>query len=180
MVNPFTVQTKIFKIQTEVLRPLYTMYNGQKEASHQWLLVLTGRAIADHRSFIEELCQSRVVAVVFKIVKLLGGADRLTTEDFDRFTSYVNKGGLKSMIQMLLASDKEKVFLEELARLPIEIQKNAPLMLKKSSELHSDFIQGYFKQNYGARRNVPEKLQQNFEKSTDFILKLSEIATANV
>lgn len=180
MVNPFTVQSQIHKLQKEVLRPLYTMYQGQEDAKHDWLLVKTGRVIAEHRFFIEELCRSRFVAVVFKIIKLLGGAEQLTIEDFNRFTSYVNDGGIAAMVKMLLAPEKEKVFLKELHTLPQNIRNNAPMMLKKSSELHSDFINGYFEENYGSLSKVPVKLIENFQKSTDFINRLSAIAAKDI
>ena len=94
------------------------MYAGQEDTDHAWLLVETGRAIAAHQGYIEELCRSRLVAVIFKIVKLKGGADQLTEEDFDRFTSYVNDGGIRVMIKMLLSPDKEKTFVAELLLLP--------------------------------------------------------------
>ena len=86
MVNPFTVQAKVSRIQQDVLQPLYTMHPDQEKAEHSWLLVETGRAIGVHQNYIEEICCSRLVAAVFKIVKLLGGADQLTEEDFSRFT----------------------------------------------------------------------------------------------
>ena len=79
MFNPFTAQAKISRIQQDVLRPLYTMYAGQEDTDHAWLLVETGRAIAAHQGYIEELCRSRLVAVIFKIVKSprwRGPADR--------------------------------------------------------------------------------------------------------
>ena len=116
MVNPFTAGTKIRKIQQDVLRPLYTMYPGQEAAKFSWLLVETGRAISHHRPFMEEVCRSHLVAIIFKIIKLLGGADQLTEEDFTRFTSYVNDGGIKAMVKMLLSADKEKTFIDELKR----------------------------------------------------------------
>lgn len=176
MVNPFTIQGKINKIQQEVLLPLYTMHEGQEQANHDWLLVETGRVIQKHIPFIEELCLSRLVAVVFKVVKLLGGADRLTEGDFDSFIAYVRDGGLLAMVKMLLAPEKEKVFLNELRRLPYDTRRNAPKMLLKSSELHKDFIQGFFKETYGDTQNAPLKLQENYTRSSDFINRLAEIA----
>jgi hypothetical protein len=116
------------------------------------------------------------VAVIFKIVKLLGGADQLTEQDFDRFTSYVNDGGIEAMIKMLLAADKQKTFISELQNLPVDVRKNAPLMLKKSAELHKDFITGFFKENYGSISQVPPKLMDNFQKSNSFIERLTLLA----
>lgn len=176
MVNPFTVQSQIYTLQKEVLRPLYTNYPGQESAEHEWLLVKTGRVIAEHQSFIEELCRSRFIAVVFKIIKLLGGAEQLTSEDFNRFTSYVRDGGIGAMVRMLLAADKEKTFLSELRTLSKQIRSNAPMMLSKSSKLHKDFINGYFVQQYGTPHEIPTKLLENFEKSTAFIERLAVMA----
>jgi hypothetical protein len=180
MVNPFTASAKINRIQQDVLQPLYTMASGQENIEHAWLLVETGRAIARHQSYIEEVCCSRLVAVIFKIVKLLGGADQLTEEDFDRFTAYVGDGGIGAMVKMLLASEKEKTFVDELQHLPVKVRKNAPQMLAKSKSLHADFINGFFKENYGSLKNTPEKLQDNFSKSNDFIERLSHLALDNL
>ncbi|MCP4339587.1 MAG: hypothetical protein GY799_12025 [Desulfobulbaceae bacterium] len=180
MVNPFTASAKISRIQQDVLRPLYTMYSGQENIEHSWLLVETGRAIARHQSFIEEVCCSRLVAVIFKIVKLLGGADQLTEEDFDRFTGYVTDGGIRAMVKMLLASEKEKTFVDELQHLPVKVRENAPQMLEKSKSLHKDFITGFFKENYGTLKNTPEKLQDNLSKSNDFIERLTHLAMENL
>lgn len=180
MVNPFTASTKISRIQQDVLQPLYTMNSGQESADHSWLLVETGRAISKHQSYIEEVCCSRLVAIIFKIVKLLGGADQLTEDDFDRFTAYVTDGGIKAMIKMLLAADKEKTFIDELQHLPVHVQANAPQMLAKSKSLHQDFITGFFKENYGSLKNSPQKLKENFSKSNDFIERLSLLATENL
>lgn len=176
MVNPFTLQAKVSRVQKDVLRPLYTEHDGVHNGDHNWLLAETGRAIATHQSFIEEVCRSRFVAAIFKIVKLLGGADKLTAEDFDRFTSYVNDGGIKAMIKMLLSVNKEKVFISELRGLPPQVRQNAPQMLRKSSELHQDFITGFFKQNYGRKTSTPEILLENYRKSDLFICKLAELA----
>ncbi len=177
MVNPFTLQSQISKVQRDLLHPLYTMYTGQEEAAHEYLLHTTGLAIAKHQPFLEELCCSLFISVIFKVVKLLGGADQLTEEDFDRFTSYVNDGGITAMIKMLLAADKEQTFVTELQRLPVQVRKNAPLMLKKSNELHNEFITGFFKENYASHHNVPAKLSDNFQKSTAFISRLTELAS---
>ena len=179
MVNPFTASAKISRIQQEVLQPLYTMSSGQENHEHSWLLVETGRAIARHQSYIEEVCCSRLVAVIFKIVKLLGGADQLTEEDFDRFTAYVGDGGIGAMVKMLLASEKEKTFVDELQHLPVKVRKNAPQMLAKSKTLHADFINGFFKENYGSLKNTPEKLRDNLSKSNDFIERLTHLAMEN-
>lgn len=180
MINPFTAQTKISRIQQDVLAPLYTMCSGQKDTDHAWLLVETGRAIASHQSYIEEVCCSRLVLVIFKIVKLLGGADQMTEEDFDRFTAYVNDGGIKAMVKMLLSPEKEKTFVNELQQLPVNVRVNAPQMLSKSKSLHKDFITGFFKENYGSLKNTPEKLQNNFSKSDAFIEKLVYLAAENL
>lgn len=180
MVNPFTAQAKISRIQQDVLQPLYTMHSGQENTEHAWLLVETGRAIANHQSYIEEVCCSRLVAVIFKIVKLLGGADQLTEDDFDRFTAYVTDGGIKAMVKMLLASEKEKIFVNELQHLPGRVRANAPQMLAKSKSLHEDFITGFFKESYGSLRDTPQKLQNNFSKSNDFIERLSLLAAESL
>jgi hypothetical protein len=179
MINPFTAQTKINRIQQDVLYHLYTMYSGQEDTDHAWLLVETGRAIASHQSYMEEVCSSRLVMVIFKIVKLLGGADQLTEEDFNRFTAYVNDGGIKAMVKMLLASDKEQTFVYELQQLPASVRADAPQMLAKSKSLHKDFITGFFTENYGSIKNTPQKLQNNFSKSDDFIEKLTILASEN-
>ena len=179
MINPFTAQAAIGRIQQDVLRPLYTMYPGQEAAPHAWLLAETGRAIAGHRRYIEEVCSSRLVAIIFKIVKFLGGAEQLTAEDFTRFTSYVNDGGLQAMITMLLAVDKEHTFIEELRRLPDHVRANAPPMLAKAKSLHTDFISGFFQQNFGSIDATPAKLRENFIRSRDFINRLVELATAH-
>ncbi len=176
MINPFTAQEAIRRIQQDVLRPLYTMYEGQEEAAHSWLLAETGRAIVGHRPFIEELCASRLVAMIFKIVKFLGGAEQLTAEDFSRFTAYVNEGGLQAMIKMLLAVDKEAIFVEELRGLPTHVQANAALMLAKAKSLHADFINDFFGQVFGTRDKAPAKLRDNFLKSQEFIDRLVQLA----
>ncbi len=180
MINPFTAGNKVRIIQQDVLRPLYTMYSGQDMAEHTGLLAETGRAISDHQHFIEEVCRSRIVAVIFKIIKLLGGADQLTEEDFTRFTAYVNDGGIKAMVKMLLSAEKEKTFIEELQFLPLQVRENAPLMLTKSQNLHSDFIIGFFQEQYGSLEKTPNKLQDNFSLSNDFIKKLTELSSDNL
>ncbi len=180
MLNPFTANAKIQRIQQDVLYPLYTMHVSQENAAHGWLLGETGRAIAIHQGYIEKVCSSRLVAVIFKIVKLLGGADQLTEEDFDRFTAYVNDGGIQAMIKMLLSVEKEKTFVVELQNLPINVQQNAARMLQKSRSLHQDFITGFFKESYGTLKNTPAKLQNNFKKSDDFIGRLALLAEENL
>lgn len=180
MINIFTIQARISRMQRDVLRPLYSVYPGYEAASHYWLLAETGRAIRLHQEYIESLCRSRLVAMVFKIVKFLGGADRLTEEDFVRFTSYVNDGGLGAMVAMLLAADKEQVFQAELQRLPFHIQRNAPPMLKKSVELHEDFISGFFRETYGSLDRTPAKLRDNCAESRRFISRLVNLAEANL
>jgi len=176
MINPFTAQADISRIQQDVLRPLYTMYSGQETAPHAWLLAETGRAIAGHRRYIEDVCSSRLVAIIFKIVKFLGGAERLTAEDFSRFTSYVNDGGLQAMITMLLAVDKEATFIEELQRLPDHVRKNAAPMLTKAKSLHTDFITGFFQESFGSVEKTPLKLRDNFVRSREFIDRLVQLA----
>ena len=179
MINPFTAEPKIRKIQQEVLHPLYTLYDGQDVAQHSWLLVETGRAISSHQQFIEEVCRSSVVAVIFKIIKMLGGANQLTEEDFSRFTAYVNDGGIQAMIKMLLSANKEKTFVDELKRLPLPIQQNAPLMLTKSRSLHRDFVTGFFKETHDSVEKTPQKLRDNFAKSDEFINRLAHLAAEN-
>lgn len=176
MINPFTIQSKISKLQQEVLLPLYTMHPDQEKTEHEWLLVLTGRTIENNRPFLEEIAQSSLVAAVFKIVKLLGGAEELTEADFARFRSYVNAGGLKAMVKMLLATNKTKAFVTELRQLPLSNRQNAHQMLTKSAVLHQQFITGYFKEQYGNIQATPAKLVANFEKSTEFINSLAIIA----
>ncbi len=178
MINPFTAQAEISRIQQDVLRPLYTMYLGQDAAPHAWLLAETGRAIADHRQYIEEVCNSRLVAIVFKIIKFLGGAEQLTAEDFARFTSYVNDGGIQAMIAMLLAVDKENTFVEELRGLPDHVRANAAPMLAKAKDLHTDFIYGFFQESFGSVENTPSKLRDNFAKSREFMHRLVQLASA--
>jgi hypothetical protein len=180
MINPFTLQHKIHKFQQDVLIPLYTMHQNQESAEHDWLLAQTGRVIDKNESFLEELSRSSLVATVFAIVKFFGGADQLSNEDFDRFTSYVRDGGLKAMVKMLLAEEKEKTFLAELQSLPTGIQENAQSMLIKSSLLHKDYITGFFTQNYGSLEATPKKLIDNCQKSTLFIEKLAALAKQKI
>ncbi|MFH0783614.1 MAG: hypothetical protein V2B20_16905 [Pseudomonadota bacterium] len=176
MINFFTAQAEIKQIQRDVLRPLYTMYSGQEEAPHGWLLAETGRAIANHRRYIEEVCASRLVAIIFKIVKFLGGAEQLTAGDFARFTSYVNDGGIQAMIKMLLAVDKEQTFVEELHHLPDRVRANAAPMLAKAKSLHTDFITGFFQESFGSVENTPAKLRDNFVRSREFMDRLVQLA----
>jgi hypothetical protein len=180
VINVFTLKSRIAAMQQDLLAPLYTMHDEQETVSHDWLLVLTGRAVARHQHYIEELAASKLVAAAFKIVKLLGGADQLQADDFQRFTGYVNDGGLRAMVKMLLAADKEAVFLRELQGLPRHIQANAPAMLTKSAQLHGDFIRGFFRRQYGHARNAPEKLQNNFLLSETFIKRLAALAGQNL
>jgi len=176
MINPFTIQSKIDRIQEEVLAPLYTVAGGQANADHNWLLAETGRAISKHQRFIHEVCGSRLVAAAFKVVKILGGADQLTQEDFDRFTSYVNEGGISAMLKMLLSVEKEKVFVAEIQGLPLQVQQNAAKMLAKSNILHTDFVTHFLKQTFGSLENSPEQLRANLTASTDFITRLTVLA----
>lgn len=179
MINPFTARAEITRIQQDVLRPLYTMYSGQEKAPHASLLAETGRAIAHHRRSIEEVCGSRLVAIIFRIVKFLGGAEQLTAEDFARFTSYVNDGGIQAMIIMLLAVDKENTFVEELRRLPGHVRANAAPMLAKAKSLHTDFITVFFQETFGSVENTPEKLRDNFVRSREFMDRLVQLATTH-
>lgn len=177
VINPFTVSSKIKTIQNEVLSPLYSMYPGQDQAGFNDLLAQTGEVIASHQQFFEEVSSSSLVAFIFKIVKMFGGADQLTEEDFARFTSYVNDGGLKVMVAMLLSEEKEKVFVDELVRLDSQVRKNAAPMLVKSRDLHHDFINGYFAETFGSLAETPKKLRDNFDHSDSFIHTLSELAS---
>ena len=175
MINPFTVAGKIEQIQKEILEPLYGT-PGQEQMEFDGLLRSTGEVIAKYQDFFLEVSRSSLVAMIFKIIKLFGGADGLTEKDFFRFTSYVNDGGLQAMITMLKSDDKEKTFVEELGRLDAEVRANAAPMLAKSRELHSDFIQGYLIENYGSVAGAPENIQENFSKSDAFIRRLTDLA----
>lgn len=175
MINPFTLPSRITQLQAEILQPLYTIH-PDLDKGHPWLLVLTGRIIEKHRPFLEEIAQSRLVASVFKIVKLLGGANQLTEDDFERFTSYVNDGGLKAMVTMLLAANKEKTFLAELSNLPPLVQNNAARMLFKSAALHTDFIHGFFIEQHGSLKTTPQALLDNYLLSDRFIKRLACLA----
>jgi hypothetical protein len=55
MINPFTVQSRIQNIQQQVLQPLYMIYPEQQDARHDWLLVKTGRAIAENKKYIRRV-----------------------------------------------------------------------------------------------------------------------------
>lgn len=176
MLNPFTLQSRITQLQKDVLGPLYTMHVDQEKAEHNWLLYLTGKKIEEHRLFIEELSQSRLLAVAFSIIKILGGADSLSNEDFDRFSSYVRNGGITAMVKMLLSTDKEKTFIAELRGLPADTRRNASAMLAKSATLHEEYMTDYFKQNYGSEKVTPQKLLENKQKSTAFINTLANLA----
>lgn len=156
MINPFTLQSQIHRLQHDVMEPLYTMHKGQLGAKHDWLLAVTGKVIEANRSFLEEMSRSSLISTIFAVVKLFGGADQLSMDDFHRFTSYVNEGGLEAMTKMLLAADKEKVFLSQLDSLPPHIQVNARHMLAKSAVLHNDFIEGYLIQQYGSLDAAPK------------------------
>jgi hypothetical protein len=180
MINPFTISSKIKKIQHEVLSPLYSMHPEQENAGFDELLSDTGKAIANHQDFFEEVSSSSLVALIFKIIKLFGGADELTEDDFDRFTSYVNDGGLKAMVAMLLSEEKEESFVDELGRLESHVRENAAPMLAKSRDLHRDFINGYFEEAYGSLDKTPPKLQDNFSRSDEFIKTLAELAVSQV
>lgn len=176
MVNPFTLHSKISKIQQEVLDPLYC---DQNELSHSWLLAETGRVISRNKKFIQELCSSRLISTIFKVIKVLGGADQLTVDDFDRFTGYVNDGGLDAMVTMLVAADQEKSFLLELRELPLHVQVNAPIMLRKARCLHEDFINSHFKRLFGDLKVTPTKLQDNFVLSDKFMERLVILSSNN-
>ena len=176
MINPFSLQTRIARLQQEVLTPLYTMHPGQAETDHPSLLAATGKVIETHRPFLEEVSRSSLLAGIFAIVKLFGGAEQLSREDFARFTGYVNEGGLQAMVAMLLAADMEQAFLDELRGLPAHVRANASLMLAKSAELHEEFIAGYFRDTYGSQDAAPPKLQENRQRSTTFIRRLATLA----
>jgi len=152
------------------------MHDDQENADHSWLLYLTGQIIEENRPFLEELSHSNLVAIAFSIIKLLGGAQSLSNEDFDRFSSYVRDGGLKAMVKMLLSAEKEHTFISELRSLPKDIRQNAPAMLEKSAALHEEFMAAYFKQNYGSIKATPQKLLKNNHKSTAFIARLADLA----
>jgi len=94
--------------------------------------------------------------------------------------SYVRDGGLKAMVKMLQAEEKEKTFLAELQSLPTGIQENAQPMLIKSSLLHNDYITEFFTQNYGSLEATPKKLIDNYRKSTSFIEKLASLAKQKI
>lgn len=179
MINVFTLHGKIQQIQKDVLCPMYTVYPDYEIRDHSELLKTTGWAIKAHKDYIEELCNSRLIAAIFAIVKYLGGADQLTSEDFDRFTGYVKEGGLNAMIAMLLDDDKMKIFVDEIKRLPLNIQQNAPAMLKKAEKLHRDFIFTFFRQNHYRVNLTPKKLYDNFLKSEEFIKVLIILAEQN-
>ena len=176
MINPFTLQSKIKNLQKDVLAPLYTMHHDQEKSEHNWLLYRTGQVIENNRLFIEELSKNRLIAFAFSIIKILGGADNLDVEDFDRFSSYVKDGGLRAMVKMLLSAKKEETFVAELQGLPANIRSNAPKMLAKSATLHDEYVTAYFIQNYGSLRATPQKLLENSKKSTAFIERLAALA----
>ena len=176
MINPFKAQAQVRQIQHDVLQPLYTMYPGQHDSNHEQLLAETGEAIARHKDFIHAVCSSLLVSIIFNVVKLLGGAEQLTRGDFDRFTSYVNDGGIDAMLAMLESNDKDGTFLKELATLPPRVQQNAPLMLARANGLHGDFIRDYFSKAYGSLDATPVELIHNFEQSTAFIARLTVLA----
>lgn len=176
MINPFTIGSRIQSLQHDVLAPLYTMHSTQAESEHDWLMAETGRIVEQNIPFLEEVAKSNLISTIFTLVKLFGGAERLSHEDFKRFTGYVNSGGLRAMVRMLLSEDKEATFLSELKELPPHIQNNAQLMLDKSAVLHDEFIEGYFHQQYGSSEAVPAKLNANRKKSTEFIRRLAVLA----
>lgn len=176
MINPFTIGSRITALQQEVLAPLYTMHGNQEESEHDWLMEETGRIVEKNIPFLEEAAKSSLVSTIFTLVKLFGGAEGLSHDDFNRFTGYVNNGGLRAMVRMLLSEDKEATFLSELKCLPADIQSNAHLMLDKSAVLHDEFIEGYFHQQYGSFEAAPSKLRANRRKSTEFIRRLAQLA----
>ncbi|WP_028580950.1 hypothetical protein [Desulfogranum japonicum] len=180
MLNPFTLQSKIAQIQSDVLSPLYTDHPRQGLDSHQQLMAQTGDHIAAHAGFIKQICTSTLVSIAFSIVKFLGGAPQLTREDFDRFTNYVRDGGLEAMLKMLHAADMEVTFISELQILPANIQQNAPGMLRKSRALHDEFITDFFRKQYGSTSAVPDALRENKSLSEEFIERLAALADTNL
>jgi hypothetical protein len=175
MINPFTIAGKIEQIQKEVLAPLYGSRQLDNEEFPQ-LLARTGEIIAKHQGFFEEVSRSSLVAMIFKIIKLFGGAEALTEDDFTRFTSYVNDGGLRAMVTMLKSNNMESTFVEELGRLDEHVRQNAAPMLSKSRELHHDFIHGFLSDVYGSPANSPAKIQENFAEADGFIKSLADLA----
>ncbi len=180
MINPFAVAGKITTIQQEVLAPLYGTSAQYEDTPFALRLAETGRVIDRHQQFFEEVSRSSLVAMIFKIIQMFGGADGLTEQDFSRFTSYVNDGGLQAMIAMLKSDNMEKTFVDELTKLASHVLENAPPMLEKSRELHQDFIQGYLSDEYGSFAQSPKRLQQNFLLADEFILRLAELSRKTV
>jgi hypothetical protein len=127
---------------------------------------------------LNSACCAATKSRIFKIIKFLGGAEQLTAEDFARFTSYVNDGGIQAMIAMLLAADKETTFVEELRRLPDHVRANTAPMLAKAKSLHTDFITGFFQESFGSIDNTPVKLRDNFVRTREFINRLVQLAGA--
>lgn len=178
MINPLTLYSKIQQLQLDVLGPLYIDHTNQMK-THDELLRFTGKSIEPWKGFIEDVFNSTFVKLAFKVVKALGFADQLTKEDFQRFTNYVNDGGLDAMLNMLKCVDMEKAFMEELAMLPPEIQLNAPIMLEKARVLHQDYILGYLQKKYGPAKFIPSILLRRQRETDEFIEKLAKLAHKN-
>lgn len=175
MLNFFTLQNKVGTLQKDVLGPLYTVHNLQGKP-HKDLLYLTGEQIAKYRIFIEEVFNSTVVWLAFKVVKILGGAASLSEDDFNHFTGYIKAGGLDSMLAMLEADDMFKAFSVELLKLPPEVQADAPYMLKRAQKLHMEFIDAYFKREWGSVDDVCPELIKRQVETNQFIGKLIILA----
>lgn len=169
MINPLTLYSKIKQLQLDVLGPLYVDHNKQHEKTHEELLYITGKRIAEDKDFIEDVCKSKFIRLAFKLIHMLGGADGLTVEDFDRFTNYVNDGGLDAMLNMLKSPDMDKAFVEELNVLPRHVRDNAYDMLKKARYLHEDYVSEYLKARYGTVNNIPSILLQRLNETNNFM-----------
>jgi len=175
MINPLTLYSNIKNLQTQVLAPLYTIHSFQTD-THDSLLFITGKTVKEYKSFIVDVCNSSLIRVVFKVIKALGGAEQLTTDDFNHFTNYVKDGGLDAMILMLESDNKEDVFVHELIGLPQSIQDNAFDMLTKARALHEDYISDYLLKEYGIVKDVPPILYQRMRETNEFIDKLVKLA----
>lgn len=175
MLNFFTLQNKVSALQRDVLGPLYTVHNLQGK-SHQDLLYLTGEQVSKYKNFIEEVFDSTIVWLAFKVVKILGGAASLSEDDFKHFTGYIKAGGLDSMLAMLEADDMFETFSSELLKLPPEVQADAHHMLKRAQKLHTEFIDAYFKREWGSVDEVCPELIKRQVETNQFIGKLIILA----
>lgn len=177
MINVFTLPGKIKDIQLDVLGPLYIDHSHQ-DKDHDELLRFTGKSIGMHKVFIEDVCKSKFIKIVFKIVKALGFADDLSHKDFDHFTSYVNDGGLDAMLNMLKCVDMDKAFVEELNMLPRHVQRNAPHMLERASNLHWNYVHTYLQDRHN--NVIPDILLKRLRLSDHFIKRLVKLAKHEV